>query len=96
VNHYDRDSFAQGFRLGAAIATLWCLAIFCLFGCASTPAELAARDAELHRRLEPWRYNAVDPRGTIICLAGDRVCHELLERSFLMRGHVGQIGADDK
>jgi hypothetical protein len=70
-----------------AVLMIFLLAVLLLAGCASTPAELAAKDAELHERLQPWRYHAVSKDGHIICLAGDRPCHELLERSFLMRGH---------
>jgi hypothetical protein len=60
-----------------------------VIGCASTPAELAARDAELHRRLEPCQYVAVEvDSGQVICEPNDCACHAELIRKTLGRGHV--------
>jgi hypothetical protein len=74
-------------QLVLLIVALLVLNAFCR--CASTPAELAARDAELHRRLEPCQYVAVEvDSGQVICPAKDCACHAELIRKTLGRGHV--------
>jgi hypothetical protein len=62
--------------------------ILALTSCASTPAELAAKDEALHEALNPCRYVAVEvDSGQVICPAKDCACHEALIRKALGKGH---------
>jgi hypothetical protein len=70
-----------------APAILAFVVLMLLSGCATPYSEIVAREVGMHERLQPWRYHAVNRDGIIICLAGDRPCHELLERSYTQRGH---------
>jgi hypothetical protein len=71
-----------------AFLMVFLLAALLLSGCASTSAELAARDAELHERLNPCRYIAVEvDSGQVICEPNDCACHAELVKKVLGHGH---------
>jgi hypothetical protein len=49
---------------------------------------METKEAELHTRLNPCLYDAVEnDTGRILCKANDCACHERLVQRYLNRGH---------